>query len=245
MLKILDVSKYQPHIDYKKTAAAVDGVILRIGLTYWGMQNMAADNCFEKHYKGFKAAGCPVGAYYYSAADSVEKAETEAQFCLELMRGKQFELPVYCDVENSQRQGNLNKELLTQIVDTFCSTVEKAGYFVGFYASSSWLVNKLDTGYLGKKYTLWKADYRTEYDRTIACDMHQYTSSGQVAGIGGRVDMSRCYVDFENIIKAKGLNGFGAQRGNEQNGCEKCAQLQQENNLLKAVLGKVKQLVAE
>ena len=245
MLKILDVSEYQPHIDYKKTAAAVDGVILRIGLTYWGMQNMAADSCFEKHYKGFKAAGCPVGAYYYSAADSVEKSEEEAQFCLGLMKDKQFELPVYYDVENSQRQGNLNKELLTQIVDTFCSTVEKERYFVGFYASSSWLVNKLDTGYLGKKYTLWKADYRTEYDRTIDCDMHQYTSSGQVAGIGGRVDMSRCYVDFENIIKAKGLNGFGAQSGNEQNGCEKCAQLQQENNLLKAVLGKVKQLVAE
>ena len=243
--RILDISKYQPDVDYAKTAQDCDGVILRAGLTYWGAQNMGKDPCFEKHYAGFKAVGLPVGAYYYSAADSVAVAEKEADYFLSLLKGKQFELPVYYDVENSQRQGNLSKELLTQIVDTFCSAVEKAGYFVGFYASSSWLVNKLDTGYLGKKYTLWKADYRTEYDRTIDCDMHQYTSSGQVAGIGGRVDVSRCYVDFEKIIKAKGLNGFGAQSGNEQNGCEKCAQLQQENNLLKAVLEKVKQLVAE
>ena len=194
-LKILDISKYQPTVDYAKTAKAVDGVILRIGLTYWGKQEMGKDEAFEKHYAGFKAQNCPVGVYYYSAADSVAMAEKEAEYCLSLMKGKQFELPVYYDVENSQRQGSLNKALLTQIVDAFCSKVEKAGYYVGFYASTSWLVNKMDTAALGKKYTLWKADYRTAYDKTIPCDMHQYTSGGAVAGINGRVDLSNCYVD--------------------------------------------------
>lgn len=209
--KILDISKYQPLVDYAKTAAAVDGVILRIGLTYWGAQNMGMDECFEQHYAGFKAQGLPVGAYFYSAADSVAMAEKEADCCLELMKGKQFELPVYYDVENSQRQGGLSKELLTQIVDAFCSKVEKAGYFVGFYASTSWLQSKLDTAALCKKYTLWKADYRTAYDKTIACDMHQYTSGGKVDGIDGRVDMSDCYRDFVSVIKNSGLNGFAAQ----------------------------------
>ncbi|MBQ7283294.1 MAG: glycoside hydrolase, partial [Oscillospiraceae bacterium] len=110
--KILDISKYQPNVDYVKVAAAVDGVILRIGLTYWGAQNMGKDSCFEKHYAGFKAQGCPVGVYYYSAADSVAMAEKEAAYCLELMKGKQFELPIFYDVENSQRQSGLSKELL-------------------------------------------------------------------------------------------------------------------------------------
>ena len=209
--KILDISKYQPEVDYAATAKDVDGVILRIGLTYWGAQAMGKDECFEQHYAGFKAVGCPIGVYYYSCADTVAMAEKEAAYCLELMKGKQFELPVYYDVENNQRQGALSKALLTTIVDTFCSKVEKAGYYVGFYASTSWLLNKMDTASLSKKYTLWKADYRTAYDKTISCDMHQYTNSATVAGINGCVDMSNCKKDFESTIKNKGLNGFKPQ----------------------------------
>ena len=208
VLKILDISKYQPSVDYARTAKAVDGVILRAGLTYWGRQNMGKDCCFDKHYEGFKKAGCPVGAYYYSAADTVQMAEKEAEYFISLLKGKQFELPVYYDVENNQRQGGLTKEQLTQIVDAFCKKVEAAGYFAGFYASTSWLKNKMDTAALGKKYTLWKADYRTSYDKTISCDMHQYTSQGTVDGINGNVDMSNCYRDFTAIIKNAGLNGF-------------------------------------
>ncbi|MBQ7007062.1 MAG: hypothetical protein IJN59_04465 [Oscillospiraceae bacterium] len=207
-LRILDISKYQPNVNYRKTAEDVDGVILRIGLTYWGAQDMGKDECFEKHYAGFKAVGCPVGVYYYSAADSVAVAEKEADYCLSLMKGKQFELPIYYDVENSQRQGGLSKALLTQIVNAFCSKVEKAGYYVGFYASTSWLTHKMDTAALSKKYTLWKADYRVAFDKKIACDMHQFTSTGKVAGISGNVDLSHCYKDFVSIIKAAGLNGF-------------------------------------
>ena len=210
-LKILDASKYQSDIDYGATASDCSGVLLRAGLTYWGAQNMGEDECFEKHYAGFKAVGLPVGAYYYSAADSVAVAEKEADYFISLLKGKQFELPVYYDVENNQRQGSLSKELLTQIVDAFCSRVQAAGYYVGFYASTSWLKNKMDTAYLSKKYTLWKADYRAAYDKTIACDIHQYTSQGRIAGISGNVDLNHCYKNFVSIIKSKGLNGFAPQ----------------------------------
>ena len=206
--RILDISKYQPNVDYAKTAKDCDGVVLRAGLTYWGAQDMGKDPCFEKHYAGFKTAGLPVGAYYYSAADTVEKAEKEAEYFLSIIKGKQFELPVYYDVENNERQGKLSAALLTQIVDTFCSKVEKAGYFVGFYASTNWLKNKMDAAYLGKKYTLWKADYRLLYDKTIKCDMHQFTSEGGIDGINGNVDLSHSYVDFPKVIKTAGLNGF-------------------------------------
>ena len=147
-LKILDASKYQPDIDYGATASDCSGVLLRAGLTYWGAQNMGEDECFEKHYAGFKAVGLPVGAYYYSAADSVAMAEKEADYFLSLLKGKQFELPVYYDVENNQRQGGLSKAQLTQIVDAFCAKVQAAGYYVGFYASTSWLKSKMDTAYL-------------------------------------------------------------------------------------------------
>lgn len=243
-LKIIDISKYQPVVDYAKVAKAVDGAVLRVGVTYWGKQNMAADECFEKHYKGFKAVGCPVGVYYYSAADSVEKAQAEAQFCIEILKGRQLELPVYFDVENTQRQGNLDRQLLTQIVEAFCSAMEKAGYFAGFYASTSWLKNKLDAERLTKKYTLWKADYRAQYDRDIPCDMHQYTSSATVTGIEGKVDMSNCYRDFETVIKANGLNGYAEnQQEEKEHTCGECAKLKREIEGLDAVVKKIKEIV--
>ena len=209
-LKILDISKYQPNVDYEKVAKQIDGVILRIGITYWGKQEMGIDPAFEKHYAGFKAVGCPIGVYYYSAADSVEVAKREAEFCLSLMKGKQFELPVFYDVENNERQGNLSKQLLTQIVDAFCSTIQAAGYYVGYYSYTAWLRSKFNVNFLSKKYTLWKADYRLLYDISIPCDMHQYTSKGSIAGINGDVDLNNCFVDFKKIIKEKGLNGFNS-----------------------------------
>ena len=92
--KILDISYYQPDVDYIEVADAVDGVILRIGLTYWGKQDMGKDTVFDRHYAGFKAVGCPVGVYYYSAADSVEMAEKEADYCLSLMAGKRVLYPL-------------------------------------------------------------------------------------------------------------------------------------------------------
>lgn len=208
-LKVLDVSKYQPNINYAETAKDIDGVILRCGLTYWGKQNKAADVCFEKHYKGFKAVGVPVGVYYYSAADSVAQAQKEAAECLDIIKGKQFEYPIYFDMENPERQGKLNAKQRFEIADAFLSAVQSKGYFVGFYSYSSFIAQMGDYFYqLAAKYSIWLADYRktpANYKR----DMWQYTSKGSVAGISGRVDLNHCYVDFPTAIKRAGLNGYG------------------------------------
>lgn len=212
MTKIIDVSEYQPNIDYEKVkAAGIGGAILRCGYTGWGSSHsLNADKCFEKHYAGFQAAGVPVGAYYYSTADTVDFAKKEAEFVQSLLKGKRFELPVYYDLENNERQGKLSKALLTEIADTFCAVMEDAGYFVGVYANTSWFTGKLDHAALAEKYTIWLADYRGDKaDKTLKRDIWQYTSKGKVDGISGNVDVSECYRDFPGIIKAAGLNGCG------------------------------------
>ena len=207
--KILDVSEWQPSIDYATVAKNVDGVILRCGVTLWGKQNPAKDNCFEKHYTGFKSAGVPVGAYYYSAADSVAVAKREADFCLSLLEGKQFELPIYYDVECEDRMAKVSRETLTEICVTFCETLENAGYFVGVYANTNYYTNKLVYSELVNRYTLWLADYRGDKaDQTLKRDIWQYTSTGKVDGISGNVDLNECYRDFEKEIKSAGLNGY-------------------------------------
>lgn len=210
MQKLIDVSKYQPSIDYEKVKAdGIQGAILRCGITYWGEQVMDKDPYFEQHYKGFQEAGLPVGAYYFSAADSVEVAKKEAEYCKTLLAGKQFELPIYYDVECKERMNKLTREELTEICYAFCERMEQAGYFVGVYSNTNYYQNKLDHGKLSGRFTLWLADYRGEdANQSLKRDIWQYTSKGRVDGIPRNVDLNECYRDFEQEIKAAGKNGF-------------------------------------
>lgn len=209
-MKILDVSKFQPNIDYVAVAKQVSGVILRCGFTGWGTANECnVDTTFEKHYAGFKAVGVPVGVYYYSAVDTVDGAKREAEFCKKLLAGKQFELPVYYDVENGERMNKLTKDQLTAQVIAFCDAMENAGYFVGVYSYTSFFASKLNYTNLAQRYTIWLADYRQNYDRNIPRDMHQYTSTASINGISGGVDMSNLFrTDLPTVIKNGGFNGY-------------------------------------
>lgn len=212
MYRIIDVSEYQPNINYEEVAKHVDGVILRCGVTHWGSKNECVrDSCFEKHYVGFKQAGVPVGAYYYSAADNFDKVKEEAEFCIKILGCKSFELPIYYDIENSQRMEKLSISTLTGQVEMWCDELEKNGYFVGVYANTDYFTRKLNHERLSKKYTIWLADYRKNYNKTLTRDMHQYTSQGNVPGITGRVDMNNCTKDFVSIITDGGFNKTTAQ----------------------------------
>lgn len=214
-MTLLDVSAYQPNIDYEKVKrAGIDGAILRCGITYWGKQVCSIDDCFEKHYKGFKAAGMPVGAYYYSAADTVAVARREADFAAGILKGKQLEFPIYYDIECEPRMGNLSKTELTEIAKAFCNAMEKAGWFTGVYANTNYFLNKLNHAELAERYTLWLADYRgSNANKTLKRDIWQYSSTGNVDGINGNVDVNECYRDFPSIIQTAGLNGCGKEAG--------------------------------
>lgn len=95
--KGIDVSQYQQGVDFKKVkAAGIDYVIIRAGFGKYANQK---DPCFENHYKAAKAAGLKVGAYWYSYAATVEEAKAEAQTCINAIKGKTFEYPIYFDLE--------------------------------------------------------------------------------------------------------------------------------------------------
>lgn len=213
--KVIDISSYQRSVDFSKVkASGVTGVILRAGYTGYGSSHTKCrDDMFESHYKGAKAAGLNVGAYYYSGAMSESFAIDEAKFFLTLLKGKQFDLPVYMDVEETHSPTNmpsLGKKKLTAIVNTWCDTVEKAGYFVGFYTAKSWCNTYLDMNTLSR-YTFWLAHWTSKTDYKGAYAMWQYSDAGSVPGISGRVDMDYCYQDFPAIIKAACLNGYKKQ----------------------------------
>ena len=91
----IDVSKHQGVIDWSKVKT--DFAILRAGFGRYASQK---DPQFERNYAGAKAAGIPVGAYWYSYARSAEEAREEAKACLQVLQGKQFEFPIYFDIED-------------------------------------------------------------------------------------------------------------------------------------------------
>lgn len=200
----IDVSTWQTGINWE--AMKRDGIEFAILRSSFGSPSPSqVDNQFENHYKGAKAAGVPVGAYHYGYAVTEAEARQEAKFFLDTIKGKQFEYPVYYDVEDGPTMGSLSRQALTNVVKAFCSEVEKAGYYVGVYASLNWLDNKFYPQQL--PYEIWVAQYHTENQYTGEYGMWQYTSQGSAGG-ASNLDMNECYKDYPAVIKGKGLNGF-------------------------------------
>ena len=191
--KVIDLSHHNTVTDFAAVKnAGIYGVILRAG---YGREASQKDRKFEEFYAAAKAAGLHIGAYWYSYADSVADAAKEANACLACIQGKQFDFPIYYDLEESST-ASLGKDTCTQIAQTFCAAMEQAGYWAGVYANTNWFTNYLNFDSLAAKYTIWLADYRQNYNTTLKRDMHQYTSTGSVDGATGNVDMSRCTRNF-------------------------------------------------
>jgi len=201
-VKGIDVSTFQGVIDWNKVKKnEVQFAILRGSYGRTGK-----DEKFELNYKNAKAAGVPVGYYHYTYADTIEKATQEANFVIGILKGKQFEYPIWFDIEDKSIAG-LSAATLTKIAKTFCDKVAAAGYYVGIYASKGWLTSKLDVKAL-KDYDVWVAQWNDKCTYTGAYTMWQYSDSGKIKGISGNVDKDYAYKDYPKIMKEKGLNGY-------------------------------------
>jgi GH25 family lysozyme M1 (1,4-beta-N-acetylmuramidase) len=206
--KGIDVSTHQGNnIDFNKVkAAGISFVILRAG---YGRYIKQKDPTFEGNYKRAKAAGLKVGCYWYSYATDVSGAKAEVETFLEAVKGKQFEMPIFYDVEENS-QFEKGEKVVSDMISTFLSATEAAGYFSGIYMSSSYLTNYVEDS-IKKKYTLWVAHHdvsKCGYKGAGEIAMWQYTGKGTVNGVSGKVDMNYCYVDYYKQIRLKGLNGY-------------------------------------
>lgn len=200
----IDVSKWQGNIDWSRVkASGVDFAILRAG---YGSVSSQKDPTFEDNYQNAKAAGIPVGAYHYSYAKDIAGAKREAQTFLEWIKGKQFEYPVVFDIEESATY-NLGRNTVSEIIKTFCSIVEAAGYYVSVYTNKNWL-DHVVSDEVKSKYDTWLAQWTSTPSYVGPYGMWQYTSSGTVDGISGRVDMDIAYKNYPEIIKRNQLNGW-------------------------------------
>ena len=198
----IDLSQHNFVTDWNEVAKNVDFVILRAG---YGKDFSQIDKKFEEYYAECKKRKIPVGCYWYSYAKSKVEAEKEADVFLKTIKGKQFEFPIYYDVEEHSIF-KLGKKAVSEIITAFCEKVEKAGYFTGFYSNPNFLHNVVNDT-VKSKFTLWLAHWDTNMPY---CNygIWQKSAKGKISGINGDVDIDFCTTDFTSQIKALGFNGF-------------------------------------
>ena len=195
----IDISYCQTQVTWNEVKA--DFAIIKAG------QRDFTDPMYESHYKGAKSASIPVGAYWYLDALTIADAAKEADAFIDRLSGKKFEYPVFLDLEN-EAQFQLGKAKVSELIRTFLSRVEKAGYWVGLYMSKSQLETYVESD-IKSRYCVWLAQWDVSQPTyTGAYGLWQY-KVGNAAGVKGDCDLDYCYVDYPAQIKAKGLNGYG------------------------------------
>ncbi len=212
-MKGFDISSYQKGINFNALKnAGTNFLILRAGFTGWGTGvNYNKDSAFETFYNQAKSNNIPVGAYWYSCANTYDKGVAEANYMYEnCLKGKQFEFPIYIDVEDTHHQVG-NKNGVTQAIIGFCETLENKGYYVGIYGSDiSGFKDKMNLSQLDV-YDKWVARYGSKPSYVKNYGIWQSSSSGRISGYNGNLDTDESYKDYPTIIKNGGFNGYSKQ----------------------------------
>ncbi|MEF9945780.1 MAG: glycoside hydrolase family 25 protein [Lachnospiraceae bacterium] len=188
----IDVSKYQTNIDWKAVKeSGIDFVMVRIGFRGYGDGMLHLDEAFISHVEGAQKENLGVGVYFFSQAITEEEAKEEADFVMSNIQKYAIAYPVVFDTEEIKgdvaRTDHLTKEQYTKQCIAFCDQVKKAGYQPMIYANMKWLAFSLNLEEL-QTYPMWYADYEAKPQCPYAFQMWQYTESGTVPGIEGKVD---------------------------------------------------------
>ena len=191
----IDVSAWQRDIDWEKVkASGVEFAIIRCGYRGSKKGALIEDSYFLKNLQGAKEAGVKVGVYFFTQAITETEAVEEASMVLALVGDTELEYPIFIDTENTNgRADNLDKNTRTAVCDAFCKTIEKSGRKAGIYASRNLFNTKLNDDKLSEHYR-WVAEYASTTAYKKRYEMWQYTSSGSVDGIKGRVDLDMSYI---------------------------------------------------
>lgn len=194
----IDVSKWNKEIDWDKVKkAGVEFAIIRVGYRGSSTGALVEDPYFEKNIRGAIASDIPVGVYFFTQAVNEVEAVEEASMVIKLCQNFDLDYPVFIDTEGAGGDGradSLDVETRTLVCDAFCTTIKNAGYDAGVYASRNWLNEKLISDKL-EEHIIWLAEYRDTPLYQGYYQMWQYSSSGKIDGIEGRVDINLSYIE--------------------------------------------------
>lgn len=200
----IDVSKYNGVIDWQ--AVKNDGIefaIIRVG--YGDDYESQDDIRAIYNMNECERLGIPYGVYLYSYAVCDEQAYSEAAHILRMIKGRNPQMGVFIDIEDTQTyyDAGINpyseegRTCITRWTRIILDAVKNAGYTPGVYANYNYYSNILYKDEISDM--KWLAYYKTNnpYDNYVLPDgpwvCWQYTSRGSVKGIDGNVDMNAWY----------------------------------------------------
>lgn len=200
----VDVSSHQKAIDWAQVAASgVDFAMIRAGYRGYYNPTLNKDAYFDYNMRQALANGLQVGVYFFSQAVTVEEAQEEAYYLLDIIQKYDITYPVVFDWESVNNEDSRTKdtdgETVTKCALAFCKIIEDAGYLPMTYGSPSKIyAGGIQLEYL-QNYPFWLAHYTKDWEPTsfrYHYDMWQYSSTGSVPGIEGNVDLDLCLTDF-------------------------------------------------
>ena len=194
MLRVVDVASHQAGI--VTGALDCDAVICK-ATEGTGYVNPYCD----EHYQSAKAAGKLLGVYHYASGGN---PEAEAEFFINNVRGYLYEAILVLDWESGDNAAWGDSSWVAR----FCAHIVAltginpmiyvqrcaANQCVGLGDYGIWLAEYPDYAARG-----WDAYYPPNYSGDYA--MHQFTSSGDISGWSGPLDLSLFFGD-ENAWKA-------------------------------------------
>jgi len=186
----IDVSNHQGYINWEAACSEIDFAILRCG--YGNNSSTQDDERWYYNARECERLGIPYGVYLFSYAVTDAEAQSEAEHTLRLLEGLDPDLPVFYDLEHESTVGSLSNADILRHAKIYCSALSNAGYQVGIYASLSWWNNRLTSSDYDQ-WVKWVARWDYSSSGREDCTVWQYSSSGSVNGVSGRVDVNYWY----------------------------------------------------
>ena len=205
----VDVSAHQKEVDWRRVAATgMEFGMSRAGYRGYTSGGIVTDAGFAAIIRGALANGLQVGVYFFSQALTPREAEEEARQLLEWIRDYPVTYPVVFDWEEQDKEGSRTQgtdgNTVTACALAFCKVIEDAGYLPMTYGSPRKVYSGgIQLEYL-QDYPFWLAHYTKDTAPTsfrYNYQMWQYSSTGQVDGIEGNVDLNICltsWTDWKN-----------------------------------------------
>lgn len=214
----------------------------RIGLRAgYGKNNV--DQMYVKNAEACRNLLVNVINYWFSYAYTTSMSAAEGGYAV-AQAGKYWVIcPIAYDFEYdsilyARKHGiNLTKKDVTDLAIAFLKVVKQAGQIPVIYTNRDYLRNYFDmdriVAELGEVY-VWYARYTSKLSETEigVADIWQYTSSGKISGVSGKVDLNRfyknltcvpipqnykdeiCNINIQNFQHAANLDGYRDQNGN-------------------------------
>ncbi len=167
-----------------------------------------SDQYFDENVKGATNAGLKVGVFFYSSAKSQEEAEKEARYVLNIIKDYRISYPIGYNIESSPLiSGKVNKEQVTEQINTFCHEIEDAGYRTLVYGNHEWISRYMDIRKI--PYDIWYSRYGMA-NKYANRTMWRCTDNGKVNGIQGSVCLEFSFEDYQGAFQETGwrkING--------------------------------------